>query len=180
MLRKKILVHICCGPDALYVMELLKKDYNVSGFFYNPNIHPAEEYELRLAETRKAAEIVPFPLIVGPYDVDNWYQMTRKYIDEPEKGRRCDICYAYRLKKTAEKAAELHFDCFSTVMSISPMKKANTLNRIGSMFANKYGVSFLEANFKKKDGFHKSVLLSREHNFYRQNYCGCSYSLRDR
>lgn len=180
MSKKKILVHICCAPDALYVMSLLQEEYDAAGYFYNPNIHPEEEYRLRLAETKKVANIVKFNLIEGPYDVENWTRFTIKYKDEPEKGRRCDICYALRLKSTAQKASELHFECFTTVMSLSPLKKANTLNRIGRMFAKRYNIPFLEANFKKKAGFHKSVLLSRNHGLYRQNYCGCSYSLRDR
>jgi len=172
----KILVHICCAPDGLYVMEILRKDYNVSGFFYNPNIHPFSEYKLRLEETKKVSHLLSFDLIEGDYDAHRWFKITQKYKNEPEKGRRCDICYALRLKKTAETAARLHFDLFTTVMSLSPWKKADVLNRIGKMFGQRHGIDFLEANFKKKDGFRKSVILSRQYGLYRQNYCGCQYS----
>jgi len=176
---KKILVHICCAPDALFVMGLLKKDYDACGYFYNPNIHPWKEYELRLKETRKVAQTLNFKLIEEIYDDDQWFKITEKYKDEPEKGKRCDICYAMRLKKTAQKASELGFDSFTTVMSLSPWKKADVLNQLGKMFAHKYKINFLEANFKKKDGFRKSIELSKQHGLYRQNYCGCKYSMRE-
>jgi len=176
--KKSMLVHICCAPDALYVMDVLKRDYDVSGYYYNPNIHPEKEYALRLEETRKVAGILDFSLIEDEYDSENWMSITRKFKDEPEKGRRCDVCYALRLAKTARKAKELGFDGFTTVMSLSPLKKAPVLNRIGRMFAERYGKFFLEADFKKKDGFKKSVELSKKHGLYRQNYCGCLYSMR--
>lgn len=175
-MKPKILVHICCAPDALYVMGLLRDEYDASGYFYNPNIHPRKEYELRLEETRKVAQDLNFELIEGVYDDDQWLKITQKYKDEPEKGKRCDICYAMRLKKTAQKASELGFDIFTTVMSLSPWKKADVLNQTGKMFGHRYKISFLEANFKKKDGFRKSVELSKKHGLYRQNYCGCVYS----
>lgn len=177
-MKPKMLVHICCGPDALYVMEILKENYNISGFFYNPNIFPRSEYDLRLKETRKVSRILNFNLIEGDYDNESWFKITQKFKDDPEKGKRCDICYAMRLKKTAEKASNLEFDNFTTVMSLSPWKKADVLNRIGRMFAQRYKLDFLEANFKKKDGFRKSVVLSKRYGLYRQNYCGCKYSMR--
>lgn len=175
-MKPKMLVHICCAPDALYVMALLKNDYEVSGYFYNPNIHPDEEYDLRLEEARKVAQILNFNLIEEVYDKEQWFQITQKFKEEPEKGKRCDICYAVRIKRTVQKASELGFDIFTTVMSLSPWKKAHVLNRLGKMFAHRYKVDFLEANFKKKDGFRKSIELSNDHSLYRQNYCGCLYS----
>ncbi len=177
MPKPRILVHVCCAPDAAYVIGLLKDDYDPAAFFYNPNIHPAEEYTLRLADARKVARDLGVPLLVGPYDDARWLALTAKFKDEPEKGRRCDICYAVRLERTAIRAAAEGFDAFTTVMSLSPWKKAGALNRIGRMFGRRRGVSFLEADFKKKDGFKKSVALSRGMNLYRQDYCGCSYSL---
>ncbi|MFB0564947.1 MAG: epoxyqueuosine reductase QueH [Candidatus Aminicenantaceae bacterium] len=176
MKKSRILVHICCAPDALYVMSILKEDYDISGYFYNPNIHPQDEYQLRLEETRKVAQELNFELYEEVYDESRWFELTKKYKDEPEKGRRCDICYALRLEKTARKASELGSDIFTTIMSLSPWKKADVLNRIGLMFANRYKIDFLEANFKKKDGFKKSIEMSRCHKLYRQNYCGCIYS----
>ena len=176
MRKKRMLVHICCAPDALYVMNLLNEEYDVAGFFYNPNIHPEEEYVLRLEEVRKVAQILDFKLIEADYDKENWLSITQKFKDEPEKGLRCDVCYAMRLDKTARQASELGFEIFTTVMSLSPLKKAGALNKMGRMFANRYKIDFLEADFKKKDGFKKSVEMSKQHQLYRQNYCGCVYS----
>ena len=170
--KPQMLVHVCCAPDALYVMGLLQKDYDVTGYFCNPNIHPGEEYRLRLEETRKVARTLDFDLIEGEYDPESWFNLTDKFKDEPEKGRRCDVCYAMRLERTAHKAAEGGFDIFTTVMSLSPWKKSKVMNRIGRMFAKRYGVDFLEADFKKKDGFKKCFDLSNEHAMYRQDYCG--------
>ncbi|MGD8534996.1 MAG: epoxyqueuosine reductase QueH [Candidatus Aminicenantes bacterium] len=178
MNRPRILVHVCCAPDALYVLGYLRENYEVSGYFYNPNIHPAEEYNMRLEETRKVARILNVDLIEEVYDDERWFKITQKFKDEPEKGRRCDVCYAMRLKKTARKASELGFDMFTTVMSLSPLKKADVLNRIGKMFSHRFRIDFLEADFKKKDGFKKSVELSKNHGIFRQNYCGCLYSQR--
>lgn len=178
MKKLRMLVHVCCAPDALYVMNLLRKNYDVSGYFCNPNIHPEEEYRLRLKETQKVAQILGFDLIEAEYDPENWFALTEKFRDEPEKGRRCDVCYALRLKRTAQKAAEGQFDVYTTVMSLSPWKKSKVMNHMGRMFAKRYGIDFLEADFKKKDGFKKSVDLSKEHSLYRQDYCGCVYSKR--
>lgn len=177
-MKPKMLVHICCAADALYVMEILKKDYQASGYFYNPNIFPRKEYELRLEETKKVAQILDFQLLEGDYDDEKWFEITQKFKDEPEKGKRCDICYAARLKKTAEMASALDFDIFTTVMSLSPWKKSDVLNRLGKMFAHRYKLNFHEANFKKQDGFRKSVESSKRYGLYRQDYCGCKYSMR--
>jgi predicted adenine nucleotide alpha hydrolase (AANH) superfamily ATPase len=177
MTRPRILVHVCCAPDGLYVLGLLRQEYDVAGFFSNSNIHPAEEYALRLDEAKKVARILSVPMIEDPCDAGRWLALTRKFKDEPEKGRRCDVCYASRLQRTAQAAARGGFDVFATVMSLSPWKKAAVINRIGRQFGTRYGVRFLEADFKKKDGFKTSIGLSREHELYRQNYCGCLYSL---
>jgi len=178
-----LLVHICCAPDALYVLDLLKQTHRpgstlITAYFYNPNIRPLREYDLRLEEARKAASLLGLTLLEGPRDFDRWTVLTRKFKDEPEKGRRCDVCYALRLEETARAAARLGFEAFTTVMSLSPWKKADVLNRLGQMFGRRTKVAFLEANFKKKDGFRRSVLLSKEHGLYRQDYCGCVYSMK--
>ncbi len=180
MTGRGLFVHICCAPDGLYVMDLLKREYDITGFFYNPNIHPAEEYQLRLEEAGKIARVVGFELIEGPYDDDRWLRVTKKFAAEPEKGRRCDVCYAMRLGRTALEASSRGFGLFATIMSLSPWKKAQVLNRIGGMFGRRYGLNFLAADFKKKDGFRKSVELSKRHGLYRQDYCGCLYSQRKR
>ena len=177
-MKPRMLLHICCAPDALYVLQLLKDEYEVSGFFYNPNIYPRKEYDIRLEETRDVARTLGVNLIEGEYDSQRWSELTEKFKDEPEKGRRCDICYAMRMEKTAQKAAELGFDAFTTVMSLSPWKKADVLNRQGRMFARRYGLEFLVADFKKRDGFTKSIGMSKAHGLYRQDYCGCEYSRR--
>jgi predicted adenine nucleotide alpha hydrolase (AANH) superfamily ATPase len=177
MSKPRILVHVCCAPDALYVIGVLKADYEVTGFFSNSNIHPRREYDLRLEEARKVSRTLAVPLLEDAYEPEAWFALTRKFKDEPEKGRRCDICYATRLARTADTAARQGFDAFATVMSLSPWKKAAVMNRIGRQFAARYGVAFLAADFKKKDGFKKSVDLSRAQGLYRQDYCGCLYSL---
>jgi predicted adenine nucleotide alpha hydrolase (AANH) superfamily ATPase len=157
---------------------LLKKDYDVTGYFYNPNIFPPEEYRLRLEEARKVAGIVSCRLIEGKYDNKRWLALTRKFAAEPEKGRRCHICYAWRLRQTAIEAREQGFEMFTTILSLSPWKRSDVINRIGKMFGRRHSLAFLEADFKKKGGFEKSVELSRRHHLYRQNYCGCPYSQR--
>jgi predicted adenine nucleotide alpha hydrolase (AANH) superfamily ATPase len=177
MPKPRILVHVCCAPDALFVFGVLKEDYEVAGFFSNSNIHPRGEYDRRLEEARKVARTHGVLFIEDDYDPEGWLLLTQKFKDEPEKGRRCDVCYAARLGRTAERAAREGFDAFATVMSLSPWKKAAVMNRIGRQFAARHGLAFLEADFKKKDGFKKSVDLSRAHGLYRQGYCGCLYSL---
>lgn len=171
-----LFVHICCAPDAAYVVPLLQAEHEVRGFFYNPNIEPAEEYGRRLLETRKAGRLLGFDLEESPADNLRWESMTRRFAAEPEKGRRCAICYAMRLDLTARRARESGFKAFTTIMSVSPWKDAGLMNRIGFRLARKYGLEFLEADFKKKDGFRKSVEISRRMGLYRQNYCGCRYS----
>jgi predicted adenine nucleotide alpha hydrolase (AANH) superfamily ATPase len=177
MAKPKILVHACCAPDALYAVGLLQEDYEPSIFFSNSNIHPAEEYRLRLDEAGKVAAALAVPLVEDEYDPGRWLAVTAKFKAEPEKGRRCDVCYALRLQRTAAAAARLGFESFATVLTISPWKKAPVINRIGRQFGKRYGLRFLESDFKKKDGFKKSVDLSRSRGLYRQNYCGCLYSL---
>jgi len=175
----EILAHICCAPDASYVVELLQNDHRVTGFFYNPNIWPGDEYDLRLTETKKVGRLLGFDVVEGEYDQDHWLKLTDRFKEEPEKGRRCDICYAVRLDRTARKALELGLPAFTTIMSISPWKKADVLNRIGRLTGWKYNLQFLEGDFKKKGGFQKSIEISRRYGLYRQNYCGCVYSRRD-
>jgi len=177
--KPKLLVHVCCAPDAAYVIGLLLEKYDVSGFFSNSNIQPAEEYERRLEEARKVAGILGVRLIEDVYDPALWTRVTYKFRNEPEKGKRCDVCYAFRLERTARTASGLGFDGFTTIMSLSPWKKAAALNRIGKMLGRRHRVEFLEADFKKKDGFRKSVTLSKDLSLYRQDYCGCVYSRRD-
>jgi predicted adenine nucleotide alpha hydrolase (AANH) superfamily ATPase len=178
MPKARLLVHACCAPDAAYVVRLLKDTHEVTAFFSNSNIHPAFEYERRLEEMKKVAALLDIRLIEDAYDPSLWLKLTHKLRHEPEKGRRCDVCYALRLERTARTASALGFEAFTTIMSLSPWKKAAALNRIGKRLGRRFGVEFLEADFKKKDGFRKSIALSRELHLYRQDYCGCLYSQR--
>lgn len=178
-MKKRLLVHVCCAPDGIYGLDLLRDEYDPCSFFCNPNIHPAGEYSKRLEEARKVSRILGLPLIEDAYDHEAWESLTRIYKDEPEKGRRCDVCYAWRLKRTAETAAANGFQAFSTVMTVSPWKKAGVINRIGRMLGRGRGLEFVERDMKKNDGFRKSVELCRIYGIYRQDYCGCPRSLQE-
>ncbi len=177
--RKKLLLHICCAPDATYVISALR-DYNLTGYFYNPNIYPEEEYILRLREMEGLAEKLGISLHPSSYDPERWFELTKGLEYEPERGRRCEICFRMRLESTARLAEEEGFDIFTTTLTISPHKDAELINKIGREIAANLRVEFMEADFKKKDGFKKSVELSKKYGLYRQDYCGCIYSKRDR
>lgn len=177
---EKVLLHICCAPDATYPFFYLNgRHYRVTGFFYDPNIHPRSEYEKRLKEIVRFSNIVKMPLIIGEYDVKNWFEYVKGYENEPEGGKRCYLCYRMRLEKTAQLAKKKGFDYFTTTLSISPYKRSDWIFEIGESLEKKYGVKFLKANFKKRNGFKSSVILSRYYKMYRQNYCGCIFSRRD-
>ncbi len=150
MPKPRILVHVCCAPDAAYVIGLLRESHEPAAFFYNPNIQPAGEYAQRLADARRVAKDLGVPLLEGAYDEARWLALTAKYKDEPEKGRRCDICYAMRLEQTALEAAVKGYDSFTTVMSLSPWKKAGALNRIGGMFGRRHGSPIPRGRFQEK------------------------------
>ena len=174
---KTVLLHICCAPDATYPLYYLRgRHYRVTGFFYNPNIHPSTEYEKRLEEIERFANIVKMPLIRGEYDIREWFSYIKGFEKEPEGGKRCYLCYKFRLERTAKLASELHFDYFTTTLSISPHKNSKWIFEIGEEMESKYDVKFLRADFKKRNGFKSSVILSKYFNMYRQNYCGCVFS----
>jgi predicted adenine nucleotide alpha hydrolase (AANH) superfamily ATPase len=172
-----ILMHICCAPDATVpVLRLRAKGYEPVGFFYDPNIHPKEEYELRLDQARKLAVIENFELIVGPYELEHWLAAAREFWDEPEGGLRCPRCFGVLLDAAAHKAADLQIGVFTTTLLISPHKDVHVLEQVGHEKGALYGVRFLPEAFRKQDGFRESVHLSKEYGLYRQNYCGCIYS----
>ncbi|MBN2380892.1 epoxyqueuosine reductase QueH [candidate division WOR-3 bacterium] len=175
-----ILLHICCAPDATSVFERLNARFRVIGFFYNPQIEPYDEYERRLAETHKVAKAMGFELVCGEYDLDRWIQAVKGLETEPEKGKRCEVCYAFRLEETARLAREKGFEYFTTTLSVSPHKSFEWLKDMGEAMSRKYDVSFLAEDFKKQDGFKRSLELSEELNLYRQDYCGCLQSLEAR
>lgn len=178
--RPKLLLHACCTPCLTHPYQVLGDNYRITAFFFNPNIQPESEYRLRLEEIKKLAGKWGFEVIVEDYDADAWFEEVRGHEDDPEGGERCAICYRFRLEKTAELAAKNNFDHFTTTLSISPLKKAAKINAIGKSVGNTVSVHFLEADFKKKDGFKISAQISRAEGLYRQDYCGCIFSRRDR
>ncbi len=178
---KRVLLHICCAPDATESIERLReKGYEVTGFFYNPSIFPKEEYIKRKKEVEKLAEIMHFQLIEGEYAYHKWKDMIKGLENEKEGEKRCILCYTERLEKTAKKAKELGFNCFTTTLTISPHKNSEKIFKIGTELEQKYGIKFLKEDFKKQDGFKKSLYYSEKYELYRQDYCGCEFSLKER
>ncbi|MFA6450971.1 MAG: epoxyqueuosine reductase QueH [bacterium] len=177
--RPTLLLHACCAPCAPHIFNTLSDKYSVAVYFYNPNIQPETEYIARKNEIIKFSEQAGFKLIVGEPDSTGWNEAIKGYEPDPEGGERCRLCFRHRLEHTAREAAQLNFDFFATTLSISPHKNAKIINEEGSLAASKYGLRFLEADFKKRNGFKISCELSREHGFFRQDYCGCLFSRRD-
>jgi len=178
--RPKLLLQVCCIGCGAYVSTLLKKDYRITLYFYNPNIYPEAEYHKRLAETRKFARKLGLKLLVGKYHHAQWLESVKGHELDPEKGARCVICYRDRLTAAAQVAKQLKFQYFASTLTISPHKMAAAISQIGNELSKEYKVKFLDRDFKKQDGFKKSVELSRGLGLYRQDYCGCEFSLRDR
>ncbi|MGD0565874.1 MAG: epoxyqueuosine reductase QueH [Candidatus Goldiibacteriota bacterium] len=178
----KILLNVCCAPDATHTINALRDaGYEPVTFFYNPNIHPRDEYYKRVKDMEKLARETSTENISNvPYDIEEWFKICKPYANEPERGKRCEVCFKMRMDKSAQKAGELGIEIFATTLTISPHKDTALINRLGKEAAEKHGVKYLESNFKKQDGFKKSIILSKEHDLYRQDYCGCSYSLLDR
>ncbi|MDZ7373490.1 MAG: epoxyqueuosine reductase QueH [candidate division KSB1 bacterium] len=178
--RPRLLLHVCCAPDATVGFERLGNEYEITAFFYNPNIHPEAEYNLRAQEFERLCAQMGVPYVVGPYDAQRWFDLVRGLEDEPERGRRCDVCYRMRLERTAQEAAQRQFDGFAVVLTVSPHKSASKINEIGEEVAARYGVRYIPTDLKKRDGFRRSVELSRQFGLYRQDYCGCLFSRRQR
>lgn len=174
---QKLLLHICCGPCATHVVEVLRYKYNVTGYFYNPNIYPEEEYVKRLDAAREVARRMGITLIEGEYEQQTFFDAVKGFENEPENGERCKICYRIRLSGTAQNGAGNSFDCIASTLTSGPMKKASIINPIGNEEAECAGLSFIEGDWKKKDGFKRSCELSHEYGIYRQNYCGCLFSM---
>ncbi len=179
-----LLLHSCCGPCSSYCIEYLSQFFNITVFYYNPNIYPKEEYYTRVKEQERFIKEFPtkhpVSFIEGDYDTKSFYEMAKGLEQEPEKGARCHKCYELRLRRTAQVAKEKGFDFFTTTLTISPMKDSQVLNEIGQRIALEEGVSWLVSDFKKKEGYKRSTELSKEYCMYRQDYCGCVYSYRDR
>ena len=176
----KLLLHSCCAPCSSYVLEYLSEYFDITVLYYNPNISPAEEYTYRINELNRLINEMHFKnevrCIPTDYEPKKFYDAVKGYENEPEGGDRCTICYRLRLEEAAKYASELGADYFTTTLSISPMKDAERLNSIGLELEKEYNVKYLLSDFKKKNGYKRSIELSKEHNLYRQNYCGCIYS----
>jgi len=173
---KKALLHICCGVCASWPVEKLRSEgYEVSGFFYNPNIQPEEEYLKRLSVAQKLSKLLNFDLLEGKYDPDIWLEKVKGLEDEPEGGKRCTVCFKMRLEETAGKAKELDIPFFASTLTVSPHKNARVIGDQGNRIS---GGSFLNYDFKKQDGFKKTHDFAKQNGLYCQNYCGCKYSHR--
>lgn len=178
-----LLLHACCAPCSSYCLEYLSQYFSITVLFYNPNISPAEEYQKRVDEIRRLISELPainkISLIEGRYLPEEFYNAVKGLELEPEGGKRCPVCFELRLREAAVTAKKLGFDYFTTTLSISPLKDAEKLNDIGKMLSDEYGVAYLYSDFKKKNGYKRSIELSKEYNLYRQNFCGCVFSKRD-
>lgn len=180
----RLLLHSCCAPCSTYVLEYLSNYFEITVYYYNPNIFPLEEYHKRAKEQqyliRKMETRYPMKCVVGEYESERFYELAQGLEDEPECGLRCDKCYELRLRKTGELAKELKMDFFTTTLTISPLKKADKLNEIGVQLEAELGVRYLISDFKKKNGYKRSTELSKEYELYRQDFCGCVYSKLER
>lgn len=175
-----LLIHSCCAPCSSYCLEYLSEFFKITVLYYNPNIFPEEEYEFRAKEQERFINSFnakhPIDLIVAPYTPSEFYDIAKGLEKEPEGGERCTKCYKLRLEYTAKVAKEMNMDYFTTTLSISPLKDAHRLNSIGLELEEIYKVPYLISDFKKKNGYKRSVELSKEYEMYRQNFCGCIYS----
>ena len=181
--RPRLLLHACCGPCSSAVLEQLCQYFDITVLYYNPNTWPAEEYYRRGEELKKfVAQAHPLGVTVieDRYDPQEFYTAVKGLENEPEKGARCTVCYRLRLEQAARYAADHGFDWYCTTLSISPMKDPVRLNELGTELGRQYGVPFLPSEFRKKDGYKRSLQLSAEYGLYRQDYCGCVFSKRER
>ena len=176
----RLFLHSCCAPCSSYVLEYLSDYFEITVFYYNPNISPEEEYEKRVAEQKHLIQELPvrhpIHLVVGNYEPERFYALSKGLETVPEGGERCFRCYRLRLEETARMAEEGGYDYFATTLTISPLKNAQKLNEIGEELSGIYKVEHLPSDFKKKNGYKRSVELSAEYGLYRQNYCGCVFS----
>lgn len=175
-----LLLHACCAPCSSYVLEYLSQFFSITVFYYNPNITEEPEYRKRVAEEQRLISELPaknkISFIEGRYDPERFFEMAKGKEDIPEGGARCFDCYRLRIAETADIAKQHGFDYFTTTLSISPLKNAQKLNEIGGEEAERTGVPYLFSDFKKREGYKRSIQLSAQYNLYRQNYCGCIYS----
>ena len=181
--RPRLLLHVCCAPCSSYVLEYLNQYFDITILFYNPNISPASEFTFRAEELDRLIHEMPLSapvrLHIADYNPEEFYNIAKGLEHLPEGGERCTICYRLRLEETARMAKDGGYDYFTTTLSISPLKDAQRLNSIGKELSKQYGVPYLYSDFKKREGYKRSIQLSADHHLYRQDYCGCIYSKRD-
>lgn len=180
-----LFLHSCCAPCSSYVLEYLCRYFRITVFYFNPNISESEEYRKRVIEQKRLIAAYneekkgyPISVVEGDYEPGRFFEMAKGLEGCPEGGERCFRCYEMRLRETAEKGAKGGFDYFTTTLTISPLKNAKKLNEIGEALSREYGIAWLPSDFKKKDGYKRSVELSAQYDLYRQDYCGCTYSRR--
>ena len=182
--RPTLLLHACCAPCSSYVLEYLSSYFRITLFYYNPNISPESEYRYRVSEVKRlVAEMLPdsdVTVVEGRYDPECFVQAVRGLEGEPEGGKRCRVCFRLRLEEAARQAQNLGCEFFTTTLSISPLKNARALNEIGEELAPIYQTRYLVSDFKKREGYKRSIQLSAEYQLYRQDYCGCIYSKLER
>jgi predicted adenine nucleotide alpha hydrolase (AANH) superfamily ATPase len=176
-----VLLHVCCAPCSSYCLEYLSEYFDITVYYYNPNITKPEEYAYRLSEEKRYIALRtdfrhPVGMTESEYDPKVFFEAVKGLEKEPEGGARCEQCFRLRLEASAKKAKELGMDCFTTTLTISPLKNAALLNEIGEEMGERYGVMWLPSDFKKKEGYKRSIVLSHEYDLYRQNYCGCVFS----
>lgn len=182
-----LFLHSCCAPCSSYCLEYLCKYFNITVFYYNPNISASQEYRKRVEEQKRLIAAYnqekrgyPISMIEGDYEPTRFFDMAKGYEACPEGGERCFKCFELRLRRTAEAAVKGHFDYFATTLTISPLKNAAKINEIGQQLSGEYGINWLPSDFKKKNGYKRSVELSAEYGLYRQDYCGCAFSKAER
>jgi predicted adenine nucleotide alpha hydrolase (AANH) superfamily ATPase len=178
-LGETLCVHMCCAPDAAGTFAQLAPHYRLVAYWHDPNVQPKSEHDLRRDEARRTCEIMNVPVHEGPYDVRAWMKVCAPMAAEPEKGPRCDACFDYRLVQTAEFCREQGIASFVTTLTISPHKLQQHINAIGAAIGKRYGLRYVATDLKKAEGFTKGAHLAREHNIYRQTYCGCVWSYTD-
>ena len=182
-IKPKLLLHSCCAPCSSYVIEYLTKYFDITIFYYNPNISPYDEYLKRKNEQIKLIEkinnINKLDITYCDYDNDVYEERIKGLEKEAERGKRCTVCFNLRLDKTARTAKEMKYDYFATTLTVSPYKNAKLINEIGLDLGNKYNINYLVSDFKKKNGYKRSIELSKKYNLYRQDFCGCKYSKRN-
>lgn len=178
--KPKLLLHSCCGPCSSSVLNRISNFFDVTVFYYNPNIHPKEEYLHRKSEQIRLLKELNIKFMDCDYNQNEYFDCIKGLEEEKEGGKRCNSCFYLRLNKTAKQAKENNFDYFGTTLTVSPHKNAQVINEIGKELENIYNIGFLYADFKKENGYLKSIELSKQYNLYRQDYCGCIFSLKEK